>query len=117
MRDAYRVILIKNIQIEKNESYNLEEPEQLNRLLDFLISFRDVVALDEDVVQEISVKLKTDAPEIICKPQYRLPQWYLTHIDKWVTESLNKGYIKHIKSGHSSPLLVVPKKKKSKRRL
>lgn len=112
LRDAYKEILTESIQNETNEAFNLENTKQLNRLLDFLLSFRDVVALDKDVVpicdlEEFLVKLKQDTPAIIYKPQYWLPHQYLTHINDWVTESLDKGYIKPIKSAHSSPLLVV----------
>lgn len=63
------------------------------------------MALDDEVVpicdlEEFSLKLKPDASAIIYKPQYRLPHRYLEHIDNLVTESLNKDYIKLIKSPH-----------------
>src|SRR5678816_2680254 len=104
---------------EEAENCIFEKPEYLEGLLELLMDYHDVLALDDDAVpvcplQKFKIELLPDAPKVIFRKQYRLPHRYLQDIDDFTDSALKKGYIKACYSPHSSPLLVVAKKNSTK---
>src|SRR5678815_1400655 len=122
LRQVYREIIEAKMSKEDDENSILEKPEYLEDLLNLLMEFHDVLALDDDAVpvcplQKFKIELLPDAPKVIFRKQYRLPHRYLQDIDDFTESALKKGYIKAGYSPHSSPLLVVAKKNSSKPRV
>src|SRR5678815_3880093 len=115
LRKTYKEIVQDSFKNEEDECATLTDPQQLENLVDLLMSYKDIIALEDDEVpicplMKFSVTLKDDAPKVLYRPQYRLPHKYIKHIEEWVEDSLHKGYIRPVSSEHSAPLLIIPKK-------
>src|SRR5678816_4281523 len=115
LRKVYRESIEEKMSKEDAENSILEKPEYLEDLLNLLMTYHDVIALDDDAVpvcplQKFKIELLPDAPKVIFRKQYRLPHKYLQDIDDYTDAALEKGYIKACYSPHSSPLLVLAKK-------
>ena len=121
IRNVYKEILLSH-SAKSSDTYVLQNPQQLDDMLDFLVKHRNIISLENDPVGlcplvQFTVKLKDDSPSYIYTPPYRHPHKYLQAIDDWVEDNLSKGYIEPSSSPFSSPLLVIPKKSSSKMRI
>ena len=106
IREAYRDLVVSQQRREKDGTCIVNEPQELERLLDFLVEHRNAVALESDAIEatplcSFSIKLKEGAPTSVFMKQYRLPRKYVEKVDAWVQDCRDKGYVEPSTSSSS----------------
>src|SRR5215469_9144742 len=119
IRIAYKEVLLAQQSCEDSTQV-LNNPQELDNILDFLVANRQAIALSNDAVNicdlhKYKINLKKDAPEVIYRHPYPLSYNNQKVLKDWVEDSLRKNYIEPSMSVHNSPLVITTKKDGSHR--
>src|SRR5215469_1418021 len=114
IRRAYKDVLMAQQKCEDSTQV-LNNPRELENILDFLVANRQAIALSNDAVDicdlhKYKIRMKKDAPEVIYRHPYPLSYNNQKVLKDWVDDSLRKNYIEPSMSVHNSPLVITIKK-------
>src|SRR5215469_7159888 len=119
IRIAYKDALLAQQKCEDSTQV-LNNPRELENILDFLVANRQAIALSNDAVDicelyKYKIRMKKDAPEVIYRHPYPVSYNNQKVLKDWVDDSLRKNYIEPSMSVHNSPLVITTKKDGSHR--
>src|SRR5215469_1159700 len=114
IRIAYKEVLLAQQSCEDSAQV-LNNPRELENILDFLVANRQAIALSNDAVDicdlhKYKIRMKKDAPEVIYRHPYPVSYNNQKVLKDWVDDSLRKNYIEPSMSVHNSPLVITIKK-------
>src|SRR5215469_7243586 len=114
IRNAYKDVLMAQQKCEDSTQV-LNNPRELENILDFLVANRQAIALSNDAVDicdlhKYKINLKNDSPEVIYRHPYPLSYNNQKVLKDWVEDSLRKNYIEPSMSVHNSPLVITKKR-------